>query len=357
MSASVMTVRGPIDPADMGFTLPHEHIFFDTLAWLCTPADDRKRAIGERPVSASVLEDLRRDPVISRDNLVFSDRQIALEELRLFKEAGGGTIIDVTPPEMERDPSALLDVSEKTGVHVVMGTGHYLQSVHKPEVAQMTVDELYAEMVGDITGGVGDTGVRAGIIGEIGLSGSIHSDERKVLVAAARAQVETGLALSIHPPVPYEKSGMEVLDIVEAEGSDLERVIVCHCYHSISDLDYHRRMADRGAVLEYDRFGCEFYWESWPGGPFEDPEAPGGYREPRDYEVVDAIVRLIDDGYADRILISHDIAYKIQLNHFGGHGFAHIANHVLRYLRDRGVSEDIVEQITVRTPQRLLAVG
>jgi phosphotriesterase-related protein len=352
----VMTVRGPIDADDLGFTLPHEHIFFDTTAWFVEPTDERKRRIGAEPVSPATLEDLRRDPVISRENLTFDDLAIAIDEVRLYKEAGGVTIIDQTPPEMVRRPDAVRKVSEATGVNIVMGTGHYMKTVHTPDVAEKSRDELAAWMIEEIRNGIDGTDIRPGLIGEIGLSGEVEDDEWKVLLAAVDAQVETGLPLSIHPPVPYGTDFMRIIKEIERAGSDLSRVIMCHMYHSFSRPDLAREVADTGVLLEYDRFGCEFYWESWPEGPWDDRKAAGGYREPRDYEVVDAVTELIRDGYADRILLSHDIAYRIQLHHYGGHGWDHVANHVLRYFRDRDVSESDIEKMTVGNPRRLFAV-
>lgn len=352
-----MTVQGPVDPDALGFTLMHEHLLFDTSAWLMEPADDRKRALAERLVEPKILEDLRRDPFINRDNLLMRDPDIAVTELGFFRAAGGGTVVDVTTADKQRDPVALREISRRAGVTVVMGTGYYTKPNHPPAVQNLTIDALTEWMIDEIRNGVGDTGIQPGVIGEIGLSGNIHPDEEKVLRAAGAASRETGLAISVHQPVPYEKNAGKALDILEEEKVELDRVIICHMSHSISDLDYHRSLVARGASLEYDRFGAEFYWESWPGGPFEDSEGKGGYREPRDSEVADAVAQLVREGYARQILLSHDIAFRIQLRSFGGHGFDHVAQHVLGYLLDRGATPEDVEEMTIHQPRRLLSVS
>ena len=354
--AVAMTVNGEVDPGTLGFTLMHEHLLFDTSAWFVEAADDRKRAIGRRSVEPEILEDLRRDPFINRDNLVMRDVGVAVAELAFFKDAGGGTVVDVTTADKQRDPVALRQISERADVNVVMGTGYYTKPNHPPEVEGLSVESLAEWMIDEIRNGVGDTGVRPGIIGEIGLSGSIHPDEEKVLRAAGLASCETGLAVSVHQPVPYETNAGKALDILEEQGVDLERVIVCHMSHSISNVDYHRALLARGACIEYDRFGAEFYWESWQGGPFDDPQGKGGYREPRDSEVVEVVAQLVHEGHARQILLSHDIAFRIQLRRFGGHGFDHVARHVLGYLRDRGVGSEDIDEMTVRLPRRLLTV-
>ncbi|MBD3924208.1 hypothetical protein IEZ26_06215 [Nocardioides cavernae] len=355
-----MTATGPIAAEDLGFTLTHEHLFFDTTAWMAEPRDERKRKIAHEPVHIEILEDLRRDPVISRDNLTFGDaaddENIVVSELEYYTAVGGRTIVDQTPVEMRRRPEAIKRVAERSGVNIVVGTGHYAAAAMAPGVADLTIDELAEWMIGEVRDGVDGTDVKAGIIGEIGTSDDIHDVEWRMLRAGVIAQQETGLALSVHTPVPYGKEGVRILEKLQAWGADLERVVMAHVYHSISDPDYARAMADFGATISYDRFGCEFYWESWPKGTFGTPERSGGYREPRDIEVVKAIAELVDDGYADRITISHDVAYKIQLHHWGGHGFDHIINHVLHYMQDYGVSAEDIDRITRDNPRRLLTI-
>lgn len=360
MEETVMTVMGPMPAEDLGFTLTHEHLFFDTTAWMVEPHSERKRRIAHQPVSVEILEDLRRDPVISRDNLTLGDasgdESIVVSELEYFTAAGGRSIIDQTPVEMNRRPEAVKRVAESSGVNVIIGTGHYAAAALSPEVADASVEELAAWMIGEAREGVAGTDIRAGLIGEIGTSDAVHDVEWKMLRAAVIAQQETGLPLSVHTPVPYGKEGVRILRKLDKWGADLTRVVMSHVYHSISDPDYGRAMADFGAYISYDRFGCEFYWESWPKGTFGTPDRPGGYREPRDVEVVKALANLIEDGYADRILISHDVAYKIQLHRWGGHGYDHILNHVVHYLGNYGVSDEDIDRITVGNPRRLLSL-
>ena len=118
-----------------------------------------------------------------------------------------------------------------------------------------------------------------------------------------------------------------------------------HLSHSAADLDYQRALAATGAMLEYDRFGADFLYESW-----------NHYQEPRDAAVVATVAALCAEGHAERILLSHDVCYRVQLSSFGGGGYGHLRRHVLPALAEAGVSDAQIDQMTVLNPARLLAV-
>ncbi len=345
-----MTVLGPVSRDDLGFTLPHEHLLFDITAALRPPDEEWKREYATQPVTLETTGAIRRDPMICRDNLILRDEDVAASELDRFRRAGGAAIVDVTPPALGRDAAALRRLSERTGVHIVASTGHYVAAAHPPEVAQQSEDDLAAWMIGEISVGISGTGVRAGVIGEIGVSpGGPHPAEVKMLRASALAQRETGVAISIHNAIPAERQGMRVLRILADAGAQLDRVVMGHMTHSVPDIRYHKTIADTGAVLEFDRFGAEFYDNS------QSTAIGTTYAENRDTEVVEEIAVLVRHGYADRIMISHDAAFKIQLHTYGGLGLSHIPLRVTRYLRTAGVSDAEVEQITTVNPARMFA--
>jgi phosphotriesterase-related protein len=121
--------------------------------------------------------------------------------------------------------------------------------------------------------------------------------------------------------------------------------------HTVPDAEYHKRLMDAGATVEFDRFGQELYQEAW-----DVANRWGLYPgEPRDSEVVNEIVGLVRDGYVDRIVMSHDIGFRNSLRAFGGFGYAHIPYRVVKYLRQQGLDDDDVRQLTVETPARLFA--
>jgi phosphotriesterase-related protein len=343
-----MTVCGPVDADELGFTLPHEHIMFNSTAWVAEPApeDTWKLPIARGTVTMETVAELRRDPMICRDNLILEDEDVALRELAMFRDAGGGTIVDVSSLGLRGDVTRIRRLSERSGLHIVAATGCYVAFTHPPHVATQSVDEVAAWMVDELDHGIDGTDVRAGIIGELGVSeGGMHPEEEKVLRAAALAQVKTGAPITIHNAIPHERQGLRVLSVLESAGADLTRVIMGHMTQSVPDRFYHRAIADTGAVLEFDRFGAELYNDSWGGK---------NYCEQRDTEVVAEIAELVREGYADRILLSHDIGFKVQLAGYGGLGYAHIQRRVLRYLRNLEVPEEAIDQMTVLNPARLL---
>jgi phosphotriesterase-related protein len=347
---TVMTVLGPVDEEQLGFTLPHEHLLFDLSVFLHEPDEDWKREYADAPVTMATTGALRRDPTICRDNLILRDEDIAAAELARFTAAGGAAIVDLTPPALGRDPAALRRLSQRAGVHIVASTGHYVAATHPPEVARQTEEELASWMIAEISSGIGETGVRAGVIGEIGVSpsGPLPS-EVKMLRAAALAQADTGVAISVHNAIPAERQGMRVLRILTEAGARPERVVMGHMTQSVPDIAYHRAIADTGATLEFDRFGAEFYDGT------QDAAVGQNYCETRDSEVVKEIAVLVRQGYADRVMLSHDAGFKIQLHAYGGLGLSHIPLRVTRYLRTAGVGEAATSQMTVSNPARMFA--
>ena len=341
-----MTVRGPVDVNELGFTLPHEHIMFDSSVWVAEPADPWKLEISKRPVTMESVGELRRDPMICRDNLVLEDEDVALSELEMFRGAGGSTVVDVSSLGLRGDVERIRRLSERSGLNIIVATGCYVAQSLPPHIADQDVDQLTEWMVGEVTVGIDGTGIRAGIIGELGVSeGGLLRQEENVLRAAAAAQTHTGAPITIHNAIPHERQGFKVLSILEAGGADLSRVIMGHMTQSVPDIAYHRAIADTGAVLEFDRFGAELYNDSWGGK---------NYCEQRDAEVVVEIADLIRKGYGDRILMSHDVGFKVQLSSYGGLGYAHIPRRVVRYLTNLEVPDEAIHQMTVLNPARLL---
>jgi phosphotriesterase-related protein len=347
-----MTTSGLVAAAELGIVLPHEHLLFDLTAYLTTPLDERERELVDAPLTLENAGHLRRSPLVSRENLRMQDQDVAVRELGYFREAGGSTVVDCTLPEMNRNVVAVAQAADKAGVNVIVVTGHYVQATHGPEVASLTVDEITEWMLAELRDGIDGTSICAGAI-KFGLSSvpRMPRDERKCLEAAAQAQVETGAPITIHNPLPFEKRGVEVVRLLTRAGADPERVIMGHLTHTVPDDRYHRSIMDTGATIEFDRFGQELYQEADAG--FNRWGLYAG--EPRDSDVVNEIVKLVKDGYVDRILVSHDVGFRNGLRTFGGFGYAHIPYRIARYLRQQGLDEEDLEWLMVRNPARLFA--
>ena len=352
----IETVRGSISPDELGVTLPHEHVLIDLAATHITPATSaRGAALLDSPVSMKILGELRRSFTLSKDNLKLSDVDAAIEELRLFSEAGGRSLVDVTPSysaPATRSPDVMREISEKAEVNIVVGTGFYVQASHPRIVQENSVRELCQLMVRDLSEGFEGSQIRAGMIGELGCGVPIDSDEEKVLRAAALAQGETRACIIIHSGTfdPFSrtiaKEANSYLDILEAEGADLTRVCVGHMDFTSSDLKYQEQILNRGAFIAYDTFGCEFYRDDlWIGATY-----------PTDTQRVAGIVELCKKGYDGQLLLSQDTCIKMQTVAYGGYGYAHILQHIVPCLRQSGVGSAQIHNMLIDNPKKLLQI-
>ncbi len=198
----VMTVRGPVDPQDLGTTLMHEHLFIDLTHLWEPPAHPWQMPLGDSEPRLENRGLLQVDAYVSRPNLLLDDLELTVAELRPYSELGGGALVDLTTNGIKPQPASLRTVSERSGVHIVAGCGYYTGVTQPPEVASLSEQELVERLVDEIAHGIGGTGVRPGIIGEIGTSAPITADEEKVLRVAAAAQAKTGLAINVHVSIP-----------------------------------------------------------------------------------------------------------------------------------------------------------
>ncbi len=343
-SGQVMTVLGPIPSAALGHTLMHEHILNDCRCWWNAPTDPARQYLAESPVRIEILSELRQDPFVNLHNIALDDEPLAVEELAAFKAVGGRSVVDPTCRGIGRNPEALARISRATGLHIVMGSGYYLQSSHPAEVGGLSADDIASEIVTEATSGVGDTGVRIGLIGEIGVSSDFTPNERKSLAGAARAQSITGLPLMVHLP-GWFRLGHEVLDLVEENGGDLRHTVLCHINPAHADFDYQTTLAARGAFVEFDMIGMDFFY------------ADQQVQCPSDDEVARAITRLIEEGFGDRILLSHDVFLKMMLTRYGGNGYAFVTRHLLPRLRRHGVDDAMIDRLMTDNPRSVFDAG
>ena len=338
----VMTVLGAIAPDELGVTLPHEHLIIDGSGRpdLPLPTTPAEQAISDGEVEMAVLGLLHRKSHAVRDNLRLNDPNLMIQEASEFKQAGGQSLIELTPIGVGRDPSALRVISTQTGLNIVGGTAYYTRAMHPPELEAARAADIAATFIHELTVGMDGTDIRAGIIGEIGLSSPIAPVEERVLRAAARAQRETGAAINVH--LSWGKEAGQALAILKSEGVDLQRVALSHL-DSTLDFDYHRSIADAGAYVEFDGFGIEWH--------FEQPDLYA----PWDPERIRSLSQLVSAGYSTQLLISHDTFTKIQLKRYGGWGYAHILTNLLPQFRRAGISDEQIHTIMVDNPRRLLS--
>lgn len=340
--ALVQTVTGPVDAEALGITLIHEHLLIDARWYWRNPQEASRIHLAHQPVSVEILHELRQDPFVNLDNCGLFDEQAATEEVLQFKLFGGRTVVDATPANLGRDPLALRRIAERTGLQVIMGTGYYLEPTHPAWVRSATIEDLAEGLIAEVLEGVEDTGIKAGHIGEIGISKDFTPQEEKVLRAAARAQRHTGVALSVHLP-GWERLGHRVLDVIAEEGGDLNRVILNHMNPSGADLEYQMALADRGAYLAYDMIGMDYYYAD------QDAQCPS------DEENARAIASLVRAGYGHKVVLSQDVFLKMMLTRYGGNGYAYILRHFVPRLKRHGLSKQEIDQLLIENPRRVLA--
>jgi phosphotriesterase-related protein len=343
-SGTAMTVLGPVSVDDLGITLMHEHILLDgARTWKC-PCHPDERAIAEQPVNIEIIGELRMNPYMNRDNVSLDDGDLALSELTRFQALGGHTVIEATNIGIGRDPEKLARIARMSGLKIIMGTGFYLQHTHPEWLKAMDVDAVTEFIVNDVGGGEAQPEIMAGLIGEIGVSKDFTSEEMKSLRGAARASRMTGVPLSIHLP-GWERLAHKVLDVVEEEGADLRHTVLCHMNPSHNDLDYQKSLAERGAFLEYDMIGMDYY--------YADQDA----QSPSDEENARAIRSLIDLGFGDRLLLSQDVFLKIMLTRYGGFGYGYILKHFVPRLHRHGVAQADIDRMLIANPKSVFSAA
>ncbi len=311
--AHVQTVLGPIPPADLGFTLPHEHT---------------QIALWQIPARWDYWELTRDEPLI-------------LDELGRYRAAGGSGLVDLTLPGVGRDPDWLAAVARGSGLHVVMGCGWYREAYYPAEalIDRRSVDDLAEELIREATDGVGATGVRPGIIGEIGTDKPwVSAREERVHRAAARAAIRTGLAITTHGVL--SDVGRAQLQIFEDEGADPTRVVIGHA-DSYPSLEHYMAIVERGACVEFDFLGMSF-----------TPQERHG-----EGRIVELLCELLARGHVERVLLSQDVCHNSQLARYGGHGYTYVAESFLPQLAEAGVSATEIETMTVANPRRILTIG
>ena len=311
MAPRVMTVSGPIPPDRVGFTLPHEHT--GIALW---QVDGRHDYWELTP-----------------------DEDLLIEELGELRRRGGGTLVDLTLDGVGRDPHRLRRLAGATGLNIVMGCGWY-RGMHYPAEAlidRRSVDELAAVLVAEFEHGVAGSGVRPGIIGEIGTDKPwLSPAEERVHRAAARASRATGMAITTHgvqSPV-----GLAQLRVFEEEGVDPARVVIGHA-DSYPDIDHYLAVLGRGANLEFDFLGHRF-----------------GVEETLEPRLVEIIVELLERGFGDQILLSQDVCHNRQLKAHGGFGYLYLHQHFLPTLRTAAVGEGEIRRMTIENPARILTI-
>jgi len=338
LRGQVQTVLGAIAPELLGRTLMHEHVLCDL-----TSPELAAQGLPDVEIRLDNLFEIRHQWCRHSGHHVLADRDVAVAELTRFRDAGGSAVVELTCEGIAPDPVGLAAVARRTGLHIIAGSGPYVEAYLDRTRRERSITDTCAAMICAVEHGLDDSGVRAGILGEIGLSTPCTDVERRSLVAAAQAQSATGAAINVHPPRTLD-GVLAALAVLRDAGADLERVIVSHIDRTLFAVDEMQCVADTGAVLEFDFFGIESAYY-----PFADVDLPNDGQRIRD------IAELARRGYVRQVVVAHDICTRTRLRRFGGHGYGHLLENAVPLMLRRGLSDDDVTQMLVRTPRRLLA--
>ncbi|XP_019615898.1 PREDICTED: uncharacterized protein LOC109463505 [Branchiostoma belcheri] len=330
LKGKIQTVLGCMDPSQLGRTLTHEHLWIDASPLGVPTCPPFLPNLNSLPFNMDNLGFIRQFPYSHTPNLTLhGEEQHVMEELKFYRQHGGSSMVECTTVGISNNIGMLKTMAEKTGVNIIAGAGYYVDSSLPSEVHSATQEQLVSTMVQDVTQGPAGTGIRCGVIGEIGTSWPITATEKKVLVATAAAQTQLGCPVIIHPG-RNRAAPAEVIRILAEAGGDIGRTVMSHLDRSIYDKGELSEFAALGSYLEWDLFGIEVsYYQQ-----VSDVDMPS------DAQRIQMVKHVLEEGYEDRVVIAHDIHTKHRLMHYGGHGYSHILLNVVPMMLARGVSQE-----------------
>jgi phosphotriesterase-related protein len=317
--AVIRSLLSDLQPAKVGpgAVLFHEHLSYDNDFFTKLGSEGAPRPgsplAGPLP-SPNMMEDL----------------DWMTEEVQAAAKDGVSCIVDGGHADMGTDVEFLRLLSRKSGMPIVKGGGYYRQLTYPPRIAKMAEAELVEELVRHARD------QRWGAFGEIGTSDDITPDERKMLRAVGKAHVRTGLPIFSH--TANGKAALQQLDIFEAEGVDLNHLVIGHmcCYFDPNPWrQVHAAIAKRGAYVGFDRVG--------------------GEQAAADKPRVEMVMAFLEGGHESRALLASDFSFRTSSKRGGGGGVARAVTKFVPMLRQRGAKDDVLQRILVDNPRRFLA--
>lgn len=323
MTRQIQTVTGPIDREDFGKTLMHEHFVFGY------PGFHGDATLG----------------AFNRKEALDACVTVALHML----SCGVQTVVDPTPNECGRNPELLKEISELTGIQIICATGFYYEGEGATPYFKFRQQlgtaekDIYRMFITELTEGIEGTGIKPGVIKTASSKGVITEYEQMFFRAAAKAQIETGAVILTH--TQEGTMGPEQAELLLENGADPKKVVIGHMCGNTNP-DYHKEVLKKGFYIAFDRFGLQ-----------------GIVGAPNDDDRIETLVSLIKDGYASQIMLSHDtvnfwmgrppeLPAPLEALMSNWHP-SHLFENILPKLRDRGVSQEEIETMLVKNPERL----
>jgi phosphotriesterase-related protein len=307
MMAIVQTVLGKIEPGELGVTYVHEHLLFN-------PPEPYRTE----------------DPDLSLDSI-----STAVKEVGFFEAAGGDSIVEMSTVDLGRDPLGLKKISELTGVHVIAATGFNKGKFCEGLVADKSLQTLTDRMIQDLTIGMDDTDIKAGLIKASSSKDRMTVGETKVFQAAVRAHLKTGAPISTHTEAGT--LALEQIQILVNGGVRPGSILIGHLDRKL-ERDYLFSIAKTGVYMGFDQICKEKYYP--------------------DLERIRLIKKLIEAGYVNQIVLSADMARRSYWPSYGfgkGPGLTYILWRFVPWMLEEGISEQAVDGILTQNPKRLFS--
>jgi len=305
-----MTVLGEVPVAELGITHMHEHV------------------LANADFDGNDL------------NLVYDDVDVAAEEVRHFRQAGGGTIVEQSCIGLGRNAAGLKTISERTGVHIVASTGFYRECSYPAYVAEETADRLTERMVRECDEGIDGTGIRPGIFAEVATEygvGKMSPLEEKVFTAVAQAHTRTSLPVSTHCWAGDQ--AFRQIDVLSRNGVPPNKILVGHLAVDDRVKDHVFRIADAGVCIGIDCIGYSYE----------------RIVQMKDRGRARFVKELIDRGFLKQLALSQDLLRKLMWKHYHGIGYDYLLLHFVPMLREEGVTDEQIETMLVQNPRDIFS--
>lgn len=295
----IETVMGKIQPSELGVCSCHEHLYVD-LSAIKKSSDTR-------------LQDI----------------ELVLEDLKNFQALGGRSIVEVTNDGMGRDPLKLKEISQRSGLHIIASTGCYKDPFIPKSKSEWTRDRFAQWMIDEIKNGIRETGIKPGVIGEIGSSlNEFKPIEIELFHGAIEAAKQTGLPLSTHTTLG--SCALEQVELFQKERLPLQQVIIGH--QDLNEVDeVVLEVLQSGAYIALDTIGKE------------------NYRT--DEDRLHSLLDFIKNGFEDQILLSSDLTRVSHLKSSGGQGYDVVLRSFIPKLKKHGIENGIIQKLLVNNPQ------
>ena len=257
---------------------------------------------------------------------------ILCRELMELYTFGVRNIVDLTNQGMGRNPDLLRTLASDTGINLIPSTGYYLEAYMPPDIRTRPIEELAEEAVRELTRGIDEEGYTAGVIGEIGWSAPEAGElECRVWEAMSIAAAKTGAVISTHPSIGPEQ--IPQAEFLIKRGIKPEKIVIGHAEFFPNE-EALLALMELGVNIGIDMIG-------------QNGQGRDEYR-------ADMVVMLRDRGFLSQVTLSTDLCEQRDLRQYGGFGYAHLFQSFLPLLRDRGVTEDEIDQMLGGNPKRIL---